>query len=365
MNHNFLHIEPGSERANRWRNAVGLFSVFLGVCGGWIAFGHPGFLSFFSDEAREAIERTLPDFVSLEADTIQAGGDVVIAPPTPPALPVLIAEAVAPEPASFSAASILVKDRTSGMVLYGKDPYIERPIASITKLMSALVLLERGVQWDQTAVVVGEDALDSHMYAGDTFTLTELWNAALIGSSNKAILTLARAAGWTEDAAFVERMNQKAVEIGLSNTHFADPSGLLSENTSTASDAAILLEEALAHPAIVNAMLQNEYHLYSKERQKPHHMWNTNWLLLGWIPHQFAQVLGGKTGYIPASGYNFSVSFADALGHTIDVVVLGAQSHEARFTEARDIAAWAFQHYQWPQESNDLSSRESNNPIIQ
>lgn len=248
------------------------------------------------------------------------------------------------------------------MVLYGKDAYTERPIASITKLMSALVLLERAPQWDETAVVIGEDALDSHMYAGDTFTLKELWNAALIGSSNKAIVTLARAAGWAEDAAFVERMNQKALEIGLSNTHFADPSGLLPENTSTASDVAILLEEALFQPAIGNSVLQNEYNLYSKERRKPHHMWNTNWLLLGWIPHQFADVLGGKTGYIPASGYNFSVSLSDAPGHTIDVVVLGAQSHEARFTEARDIATWVFENYQWPEESHDL---QAESPIIQ
>ncbi|MEK7083965.1 MAG: hypothetical protein AAB932_01920, partial [Patescibacteria group bacterium] len=72
------------------------------------------------------------------------------------------------------------------------------------------------------------------------------------------------------------------------------------------------------------------------------------WLLLGWIPHQFPKFIGGKTGYITVSGYNFVVEVEDAAGRRVAAVILGANAHEARFTEARDIAKWAFENYQWP-----------------
>ena len=75
-------------------------------------------------------------------------------------------------------------------------------------------------------------------------------------------------------------------------------------------------------------------------------MWNTDWILLDWIPNEFAVFHGGKTGYITASGYNFTMRVEND-GHMLDVVVLGASSHEGRFTEARDIAKWVFTNYKW------------------
>ena len=97
------------------------------------------------------------------------------------------------------------------------------------------------------------------------------------------------------------------------------------------------------------ALRVKEYTLYSAARNKSHHLWNTNWLLLGWIPSELGNILGGKTGYIPESGYNFVIQVANDAGHGLTVVVLGAATHEARFTEARDIADWTFEHYIWPQ----------------
>jgi len=88
--------------------------------------------------------------------------------------------------------------------------------------------------------------------------------------------------------------------------------------------------------------------LYSFERENEHHLWNTNWLLLGWIPYDGFILRGAKTGYIPRSRYNFTVQVEDTDGHIIDVVVLGAEAHEARFTEARDIAKAVFEAYRWP-----------------
>jgi D-alanyl-D-alanine carboxypeptidase (penicillin-binding protein 5/6) len=193
------------------------------------------------------------------------------------------------------------------------------------------------------------------MDAGYTYTLDELWQAALVGSSNKAVLTLANALEWPNSSAggseviFVERMNQKALELGMADTHFKDPTGLSEENIASASDIAILLNEALRQDKVRETLQIKEINLYSKERKKNHHIWNTDWLLLGWIPQAFPEFIGGKTGYISASGYNFAMQVGDGLGHKINVVILGAASHEARFTEAKQAAEWAFANYTWPE----------------
>jgi D-alanyl-D-alanine carboxypeptidase len=99
-------------------------------------------------------------------------------------------------------------------------------------------------------------------------------------------------------------------------------------------------------PEIHNAVTSPEYEVYSSERKKKHHVWNTDWLLLGWVPHSF-HVLGGKTGYTPAAGYNVALEVEDDLGHTLDVVVFGAATNEARFTDARDVVDWVYQNFSW------------------
>lgn len=331
------------DSSHTWRTLAAIVTVAIGagVILVWEKLPRPSELAEFS-----VVFENLP---ALSAAWGQTGGDVVVAPPTmavaPPLLPELAGEMLSGE--TFSAPSIIVKDDTTGAVLYRKAEYEPRPIASLTKLMSALVILEKAPRWASSTQVVGDDIIDMHIYAGDTYTLDQLWHAALIGSSNKAIYTLADAVGWPR-VAFVERLNQKARELGMANTIFVDSTGLDAGNVSTASDVAILMQEAMRHERIRRALLTKEYNLYSRERGKPHHLWNTNWLLLDWIPHQFADLRGGKTGYIPESGYNFVLQAADEAGHALAVVILGAATHEARFTEARDLAEWVWENYRWP-----------------
>ncbi|PIR03636.1 MAG: hypothetical protein COV59_05615 [Candidatus Magasanikbacteria bacterium CG11_big_fil_rev_8_21_14_0_20_39_34] len=278
----------------------------------------------------------------------KSGGDVNVSPP---------AKIIAPspqfigdemlDPEQFTAKSIFVRDIRSGSVLFQKNPFEQRPMASITKLMSSLVILERNPDWTATTTVVSDALIDNHMYAGDTYTEEELWYASLVGSSNKAIFSLAEAVGISRES-FADRMNQKAMELGMSHTSFVEPTGLDEGNISTAADIEKLLSAALDKKEIQDAVLTQEFTLYSNEREKTHHMWNTDWLLLGWIPHHFAHFLGGKTGYIDASLYNFTMRAGDENENYIDVVVLGADTHEGRFTEARDVAEWVFQNYKWP-----------------
>lgn len=278
------------------------------------------------------------------------GGDTTVSPPPElipaPSLPVLRGEALPPD--SFGAKSIVVKDDETGILLYRKNEYERRPIASLTKLMSALVLLEQSIDWQKKATVAADEVSDTHMYAGDTYTLDDLWHAALIGSSNKAVLTLVDASGLTRDN-FVARMNEKAKELGMFDANFVEPTGLDDNNKASAADVAILLTEALRQEKIVSAVTMHEYNLYSPERKQKHHIWNTDWLLLGWTTNPFKKIIGGKTGYIPESGYNFAADVVGDNGHPITIVALGAATDQSRFTDARDAGVWVYEHYEWPE----------------
>ena len=345
---NFLEVHSTKDRSNTWRNIIAGVIVF-----GVVGVGVVGF--FGSQEGSVLGEKIARGEFPFAEDTafVQAGGDIVVDPTPLPKPPQLVGDML--DASELSAEAVLVKDVESGVLLYEKGAYESRSIASITKLMSALVVLEKYPDWATSTQVVSDDVVDTHMYAGDTYTLEELWRAALVGSSNKAILTLADAVGWPRDA-FIERMNQKARELGMSHSHFTDPSGLDAGNMASPSDIALLLGEALEQPEIIGTLTLLEHQLYSAERNSHHHMWNTNWLLLGWIPHELSEIVAGKTGYIPASGYNFTMRTKDAHGHEIDVVVLGTAIHEDRFTVARDIAAWVFSNYSW---HDDILLQES------
>ncbi|MCB9799038.1 D-alanyl-D-alanine carboxypeptidase [Candidatus Nomurabacteria bacterium] len=298
--------------------------------------------------------------ISQLSDT--TGGDVATRPPkqeVPP--PEFVGETLVSS-SLFTADAIAVRDVASGKLLYQFRADEQRPIASITKLMSTLIILERRPNWTATSTVVTDDLIDNHMYAGDTYTQEELWNSALVASSNKAVFSLADAVGISR-ASFADRMNSRATELGMSNTRFVEPTGLDEGNVSTAAQLTKLLSAALEKEEIRNALLTQEYTLYSKEREVEHHMWNTNWLMLGWIVNtgQFEEFLGGKTGYIPAAGYNFAMRVANAEGNEIDVVVLGTDFHEARFEEARDIAGWVFENYQWPEKKQKEDAGQEDN----
>ncbi len=336
---NFL--EPAKSASDKWRGIVAV-GVLI-ASGGFFLLTKTSFVS----DSGAMLSKAIQPMGGLEQMINKVGGDKeVVKPPVtpPPQLPKLKGEMLPAE--KFTAKAMIVKDHETGTVLFGKNEYVKRSLASITKLMSALVILEKSPDWGSVATVISDDIEDTHMYAGDTHTLEDLWNSALVGSSNKAILTLADAVGWPR-VAFVERMNEKARELGMADAVFADATGLSEDNQASASDVAILLNEAMKNTKISKTLLIKEYNLYSKERKEKHHMWSTDWILLGWIPNKLPEFFGGKTGYTVAAGYNFTMRAGDGKGHLIDVVVLGADTHETRFTEAKDVAEWVFANYNW------------------
>ncbi len=337
---NFISPQKKTFFANIWRNIIAgtiLVAIFAGA----------GFYLIRDTYVDQVAEGMLEPVQVVLQEKIysydEIGGDVAF-DYEPVIIPKLSSSSIALDSSLFTATNIIAKDRDSNVILYEKEPYVQHGMASITKLMSALVLLEHDMDWATSTQVIADDVVDTHMYAGDTYTIDELWHAALVASSNKAVLTLVDASGVSREN-FIARMNARAVELGMSETVFTDPTGLDDENMSTPSDIILLLREALNNDTIVEGLLTPEYTLYSYEREKKHHMWNTNWVLLEWIPHEF-ELLGGKTGFIPSSGYNFTMAVSQD-DRIVDIVVLGTESNEARFVEARDVAKWIYNNYIW------------------
>ncbi|MEK7131452.1 MAG: hypothetical protein AAB797_01800 [Patescibacteria group bacterium] len=252
---------------------------------------------------------------------------------------------------SSTAASAIVVDTKTKTILFSKNIGEVRPLASITKLMTVMVLMDLPLNWASTTVILEADmAGDHHVNVGEKFTLEDLWHVALIGSSNTSINALVRSAGMTKDQ-FVVLMNAKAKDLRLFSARFDEPTGLSDKNIANALDTAKLLIDALKFDKIYTTVQTGEYYSHPLNGNKPRRVWTTNWLLTNWVPNNFkVENIAGKTGYIDDSGYNFVVSLSNEKKHGITAVIFGAATNEARFSEARDLAQWTFGHYLWPDE---------------
>ena len=234
------------------------------------------------------------------------------------------------------AAAAIVFDPSSGQVLYEENSQDKRSIASITKVMTALVYLEDNPDLNQEITIQRSDvfaASTTYLKAGDKIKASELLHLLLIPSDNAAARALARTShGGT--AAFVERMNEKAIELGLQNTSFADPSGLNANNMSSAFDLSHLITFAASDERIASIMRTPTYTVTTNRRQIPVH--STNHILLAGD----LDVMGGKTGFISKSGYCLATLLRLPQGNPIAVVVLGAHSNNGRFWETRHLFSW-------------------------
>lgn len=277
------------------------------------------------------------------------GGDEqpAVLPVSHPNVPLKKDEATCNVPLT-SAAVILMDDKTD-TVLFEKNSDVVRPLASISKLMSALVLLDLNPDWKKIVEITPEvyDNNSHFVNVGEKFSMEDLWNVALIGSSNSAINALVSGAGIKKED-FVVKMNEKAQDLRLRTLRFVEPTGIDERNVGSARDIARMLKYALASDKIFNSLQTPEY--YSNPiGQKPRRIWTTDWLLTKWVPNKFGELtIAGKTGYIDDSKYNFAVRIENGGKRAIRTVVLGADTMEARFSEARDLATWAFAHYAWP-----------------
>ncbi len=247
-----------------------------------------------------------------------------------------------------SAKSAMVVDAASGMVLLAKNPDQVRSIGSVTKLMTAVVFLETNPDLAQLVTLEADDLVTGgriYLAFNDPLSLEEIFAAAMVGSDNSAANSLARFSGLTTDE-FVARMNAKAQELGMSDSTFADPTGINTYNMSTARDLVKLLAEASKFEPIKKYSTMSKLSV-THESGREVLIDNTDGLLGGFLDQDPYDILAGKTGYLPQAGYLLTTALAKN-GNEIYVLVLGADSKDGRELEVKGLANWAFQTFKWP-----------------
>jgi len=252
-----------------------------------------------------------------------------------------------PEAPAVDAKSVAVLTDDGHVWLKVKADERRQPIASITKLMTAIIFLDHNPGWEKAYTISREDYVEGgkiNLFVGDIVTVKDLFNASLVASDNGATLSLARSTGLSDEE-FVAAMNAKAKELGLLQTEFSDPIGLNNNNLSNAKDVARLAKAALDRPDIAAAVGKPTYTFQTVQGQEKK-LESTDWLLDG-DQTEGIQAVGGKTGYTDSAGYCFVGRFREAGGRSVIVAILDSGGKNERFSQARKLAAWALNYCQW------------------
>ncbi len=244
--------------------------------------------------------------------------------------------------------SVFVADVKSSGVLFSYKPHDVHSIASLTKLMTALIVLESDSGLEGELVFLNEDfprESKATFKIGDVITRKDLFKALLVGSINEAANILARGTGLSR-AEFVEKMNAKAVELNLNSLQFADPSGLDYGNKGNAADVAALLTTAIRKPEIREVMQETSLTVRTKQG-KDYVIEPTNLLIYSYLNKSPYKIIGAKTGSLPITGYNLAQVTRNEYGDEVVVVLLGSDNHFARYRDVKAITTWAFDAYDW------------------
>ncbi len=235
------------------------------------------------------------------------------------------------------AEAAIIYNPKNGEVLWESNSQDQRSIASITKVMTAVVILEESPDFTESVVVQRADvarASTTYLRAGDRITKEDLLHLLLIASDNAAARVLARTSSYGSTG-FIERMNQKAADLGLTSTKYADPSGLLAANVSSAYDMARLITFVSGNDHIAGIMRKESHTATASSRKITIH--STNQL----VRQGDVDVQAGKTGFISKAGYCLATLLQlPQGGPQVAVVVLGAKSSANRFWETRHLFNW-------------------------
>lgn len=244
-------------------------------------------------------------------------------------------------PPNFSARSVLIKDLATGSILYQKDSSLPFPIASTTKIMTALVAGEyfkpsSVLTVDSSATIPGSKV---GLIKGEDLTFRSLLYGMLLSSGNDAAFAIAENYPG-KLLGFVSAMNKKALELNLKNTHFDNPAGFDSPNHfSSAEDLSKITEEALKSYQLARIFATKETNIVSLNKKNTHQLLNLNKLL-----SQVNGVLGVKTGTTEGAKENL-VTLVEREGHKVLLVVLGSND---RFGETTKLIDWTYANFEWP-----------------
>lgn len=264
---------------------------------------------------------------------------------------------------TLTSKAVYLENLDTGLVLYEKNADQQMYPASLTKIMTAILVLENVKDLDQETaaypmwiqdMLYGTNASLGGLIVGEKLTIRQLLTSALVQSGNESAMILAGYVGSggmadfmpRDITSFVEMMNDKAKALGCMGTHFTNPTGLHSDNHySTARDMAIMAKYAMQNP--VFASLVKNYAVQLGQTNKHSDLWqySTNKMLLTSSPYYYAPVVGIKTGSTDEAG-RCVISQAEDNGYRYFCVIMGAPSTTAEpfpnFIETRQLYRWAF-----------------------
>jgi len=251
-------------------------------------------------------------------------------------------------PPQVDGSAYIVQDARTGEVLAASRAHTRLPIASITKLMTAIVTIDRGLDLEQRIVVSREDAdlkkpTRSRLRPGTVLTRSELLLVALMASENRAAAALGRTYPEGKEA-FVAAMNRKALELGMTDSRFVDPTGLNAGNVSSARDLVKLVNAAHGYELIREYSTRDRATVMSYGRPLSFH--NTNML----VRNSHWDIGLSKTGYISEAGRCLVMRVRMASKDLI-VVLLDSWGKQSRIGDANRLRKWL--------ESNALAGRRS------
>lgn len=274
-------------------------------------------------------------------------GAVEVPPPTPvdgkpsPFVTDLQTPEPSPRAPSIRAPVGVLADLDSGQVLFSKGLNDQRPIASVTKLMTVLVAIDRADLDDVVTIgpnasprVSGYHGSEIDLRVGEQLTVEQLVTAALIQSANDAAVALAEYVGGSVQR-FVAMMNAKARRLGMRDTRFASASGLEDSGRSTASDLLVLASEVMQIDAVAR-IVATKFAQIPAPDGKPREIQNRNVLL--WL---YPGAIGIKTGYTTGARFCL-VGAAERDGLRLATVVLGAPTPEGQFSDSAALLNYGF-----------------------
>lgn len=241
------------------------------------------------------------------------------------------------DPLDLKSSVALVVDQDTNQVLFSKNPQAVLPIASITKLMTAMVVTEQGLDLTET-IIVSEEDVDtekgsrSRLKVGTQLTRGEMLHLALMSSENRAAHALGRTYPGGMKA-FVDAMNATALRLGMSDTRYVEPTGLSSQNQSSAHDLTLLVKAAYDYPLIreLSTSPQAEFEVGRRSQQFN----NTN----GLVRNPAWDIGLQKTGYIAEAG-RCLVMQAQLTGRKLIMVLLDSAGKYSRIGDAERIRKW-------------------------
>ena len=237
----------------------------------------------------------------------------------------------------LKSSSVLIIDQSDSSVLYSRHSDVAMPIASITKLMTALVVLDAKQPLDEPIEITEADrdlpkASISRLTVGTTLSRGDLMHLALMASENRA----AHALGSNYPGglpAMVEAMNAKAAQLGMTNSHFVDPTGLSSQNVASPEDLSKLVIAASHNPTIRE--FSTDRHYAVKVRRHMVEFRNTDNL----VANPTWNIIVQKTGYIAEAG-KCLVMAAVIEGRSVVIVLLDSLGKYTRVADAKRIKTW-------------------------